>query len=151
MCEKIEEPVYTDIRIEADMNGRTAKCEAVGVATGRGEPIRNPVTGAEHRVGIVLPNGFEYTRNEVGRGWSQSEGLGGVQAGRQLCPLVRAAFGPKRGRRRSHSTDDEVPECGRFALAICRDKTAHRCWSAGQGVTARARLPASVVTDLMIL
>src|SRR5438093_10193031 len=44
MCEKIEEPVYTDIRIEADMNARTAKCEAAGVATGRGEPIRNPVT-----------------------------------------------------------------------------------------------------------
>jgi hypothetical protein len=74
MCEKIEEPVYTDIRIEVDMNGRTAKCEAAGVATGRGEPIRNPVTGAEHRAGILLPNGFEYTRNEVGRGWSESRG-----------------------------------------------------------------------------
>ena len=74
MCEKIEQPVYTDIRIEVDMNGRTAKCEAAGVATGRGEPIRNPVTGAEHRAGILLPNGFEYTRNEVGRGWSESQG-----------------------------------------------------------------------------
>jgi hypothetical protein len=56
------------------MAARTASCEAKGVASGRGEPIRNPVTGAEHRVGIVLPNGFEYTQNEVGRGWSSSTG-----------------------------------------------------------------------------
>jgi hypothetical protein len=74
MCETIHEPIYTDIKIEADMNARSARCEAAGIATGRGEPIRNPVTNAEHRAGIVLPNGFEYTQNEVGRGWSSSEG-----------------------------------------------------------------------------
>ena len=74
MCEKIQDAVFTDIRIEADMDARRAQCEAADIATGRGEPIRNPVTGAEHRVGIVLPGGFEYTRNEVGRGWSQSQG-----------------------------------------------------------------------------
>ena len=74
MCDTVHEPVRAAIRIAMDMNARTATCEAVGVATGRGEPIKNPVTGAEHRVGIVLPNGFEYTRNEVGRGWSASAG-----------------------------------------------------------------------------
>jgi hypothetical protein len=73
-CEKIHDPVYCQIKINADMAARVAKCEAVGVASGRGEPIRNPVTGAEHRVGIVLPHGFEYTQNEVGRGWSESVG-----------------------------------------------------------------------------
>ena len=56
------------------MDTRTAKCEAHGAASIRGEPIRNPVTGAEHRVGIVLPNGFEFTRNECGRGWGSSSG-----------------------------------------------------------------------------
>jgi hypothetical protein len=30
------------------------------------------VTGREHRVGIVIPDGFEFDRNEVGRGWSTS-------------------------------------------------------------------------------
>lgn len=74
MCDTIHEPVYTSISFDADMDARSASCEAVGVATGRGEPIRNPVTGDEHRVGIVLPNGFEYTQNEVGRGWSSSSG-----------------------------------------------------------------------------
>jgi hypothetical protein len=74
MCETVHDPVYTDIRIDVDKDKRAATCEAVGFATGRGEPIRNPVTGAEHRVGIVLPNGFEFTQNEVGRGWSTSSG-----------------------------------------------------------------------------
>jgi len=73
-CEKIHDPVFAEIRIDADMTTRSAKCEALGIASGRGQPILNPVTGKEHRVGIVLPNGFEYTQNEVGRGWSQSSG-----------------------------------------------------------------------------
>ena len=74
MCDTIRDPIYTDIRIDLDMKARSARCEAAGVASGRGEPIRNAVTGAEHRVGIVLPNGFEFTQNEVGRGWSDSSG-----------------------------------------------------------------------------
>ena len=74
MCEKIADPVRAPIKVELDMEKRSARCEAKGAATGRGEPIKNPVTGAEHRVGIVLPHGFEYSRNEVGRGWSSSSG-----------------------------------------------------------------------------
>jgi hypothetical protein len=74
MCSTIHEPVFTEIVFDADMEGRMARCEAVGIAIGRGEPIRNPVTLAEHRVRINLPNGFEYLQNEVGRGWSTSLG-----------------------------------------------------------------------------
>ncbi|WP_324763944.1 DUF1326 domain-containing protein (plasmid) [Sinorhizobium meliloti] len=72
MCETVRDPIYTTISIDVDMKARRAKCKAEGVAIGRGEPILNPVTGYEHRVGILLPNGFEYERNEVGRGWSSS-------------------------------------------------------------------------------
>ena len=74
MCETIHDPVYAKITIDADMAARSATCEASGVAFGRGQPILNAVTGKEHRVGIILPNGFEYTQNEVGRGWSESTG-----------------------------------------------------------------------------
>ena len=47
---------------------------ALGVALpgwidARGEPIRNPVTGEEHRARINLPHGFEYDTCEIGRGW----------------------------------------------------------------------------------
>jgi hypothetical protein len=74
MCETVNDPVYTEISIDLDMAARRAHCMAKGAVTGRGEPILNPVTGAEHRVGIRLPNGFEYEQNEVGRGWSTSSG-----------------------------------------------------------------------------
>jgi hypothetical protein len=39
-----------------------------------GEPIRNPVTGAEHRARIDLPHGFEYELAEVGSATSRSQG-----------------------------------------------------------------------------
>jgi hypothetical protein len=37
-----------------------------GVVETIGEPIRNPVTGAEHRARIDLPYGFEYRIAEMG-------------------------------------------------------------------------------------
>ena len=77
MCETVLPPVHTRIGIDLDMQARKATCSADNTALGRGEPILNPVTGQEHRAGIVLPNGFEYGQNEVGRGWSTS--AGGVQ------------------------------------------------------------------------
>ncbi len=74
MCDTIHDPVFAPIRFEADMTARRADCEADGIAKARGEPILNPVTGAEHQVGIHMGAGFEFERNEVGRGWSSSTG-----------------------------------------------------------------------------
>jgi hypothetical protein len=74
MCDTIHEPVCTRVEIEMDMEARTARCRAEGLAEARGEPIRNPVTGAEHRVGILQPKGFEYEVSEIGRGWSEATG-----------------------------------------------------------------------------
>jgi len=39
-----------------------------------GEPIRNPVTGAEHRARIDLPHGFEFRIAEVGSGTTRATG-----------------------------------------------------------------------------
>jgi len=44
-----------------------------GYMASRGEPILNPITGAEHRIRIDNPNGFEFHLAEVGRGWSKTE------------------------------------------------------------------------------
>jgi len=38
----------------------------------RGAPILNPITGAEHRVRIEQPNGFEFAVAEIGRGWAKT-------------------------------------------------------------------------------
>ena len=36
-----------------------------GVLDSKIEPIRNPVTGDEHRVRIVMPGGFEFEEAEI--------------------------------------------------------------------------------------
>ena len=74
MCDTIHDPIHAKISIDFDSERRQAKCQAGGMATGRGEPILNPVTKKEHRARIVLPNGMEYGQAEVGRGWSESSG-----------------------------------------------------------------------------
>jgi hypothetical protein len=72
MSDTVLDPIYTEIDVDLDMDLRRANCDAKGAATVRGGPILNPVTKAEFRGGIVLPNGFEYGQCEVGRGWSES-------------------------------------------------------------------------------
>ena len=69
--EKVHEPIFAPIDLEVDIGARRARVSVAGVTEGRGEPILNPVTGAEHRARIDLPNGFEYTLAEIGRGWTK--------------------------------------------------------------------------------
>ena len=73
-CDTLHEPIIADIEFELDVDGRTARALIDGVLETRGAPILNPVTGAEHRVRIEQPNGFEFTIAEIGRGWSKTEG-----------------------------------------------------------------------------
>ena len=72
--EKLHEPIFTDIEFEVDVDARRARLKVPGYIETRGEPIVNPVTGAEHRVRIDMPNGFEYRLAEIGRGWSKTTG-----------------------------------------------------------------------------
>ena len=70
--EKVHEPIFARIDLDVDVDKRRARVVVPGVSDGRGEPIKNPVTGAEHRVRIDMPNGFEYTLAEIGRGWTKT-------------------------------------------------------------------------------
>lgn len=72
--EKMYDPIFAPIEFEADVNKRSAKLRVAGVVESRGEPIRNPVTGEEHRARINLDKGFEYITAEVARGWSEATG-----------------------------------------------------------------------------
>jgi hypothetical protein len=72
--EEVLPPDFKPIEVSIDVDGRTAKVNVDGYVQMRGEPIRNPVTGAEHRARIDLPNGFEYTIAEMGSGSSKSRG-----------------------------------------------------------------------------
>lgn len=74
MLTKGYDPVFTDIDFAVDIEKRRAHLKVAGLIEQRGEPIVNPVTGAEYRGRIDLPNGFEYTIAEMGRGWSKTMG-----------------------------------------------------------------------------
>ena len=67
------EPIVAKIEFDADIEGRTASGSSAGLFQTRATPIRNPVTGDEHRAQIVLPNGLEFTVAEVGSGTSTTE------------------------------------------------------------------------------
>jgi len=69
---KVHDPIFSHIDFEADIDRRLGRLVVRGVTEGRGEPIKNPVTGAEHRVRIDMPNGFEYSLAEIGRGWTKA-------------------------------------------------------------------------------
>jgi len=71
---KVHQPVFADIDIAIDMEKHRSRLHVPGYIDQHGEPIRNPVTGAEFRGLIELPNGFEYFRAEMARGWSKTKG-----------------------------------------------------------------------------
>lgn len=73
-CDTVHEPIVADIDCAIDVGGRNASAKIEGVLEAKGAPILNPITGAEHRVRIVQPDGFEFAEVEIGRGWSKTMG-----------------------------------------------------------------------------
>ena len=65
---KVHDPLFKPIRIDANLEARTATVEVEGLFEARVEPIRNPVTGQSVRAQIVLPAGFEYERADAASG-----------------------------------------------------------------------------------
>ena len=77
MTTSVLEPLFKPIDFEVDVEARTARLSVPGVIEGRGEPIRNPVTGNIHRARIDLPHGFEYEIAEIGSGTTKT--MGGIE------------------------------------------------------------------------
>ncbi len=72
--DQLFDPDFAPIEIEVDVEARTGRISVPRLVEGRGEPIRNPVTGQPHRARIDLPEGFEYSIAEVGSATSKSTG-----------------------------------------------------------------------------
>ncbi|QDL90560.1 DUF1326 domain-containing protein [Paroceanicella profunda] len=100
MAPRKHETLYRPIRMEVDIAARTGVIAVEGVFETRAEPIRNPVTGAEHRARIDLPHGFEYNIAEVGSGTSRTFGAveisGNIDSYAQFCELHLSQNGPIR-------------------------------------------------------
>ena len=68
------EPLFRPIEFEVDVEARCGRFHVPGIIETVGEPIRNPVTGAEHRVRIDLPAGFEFRIAEIGSATTRATG-----------------------------------------------------------------------------
>ena len=71
---KIHDPVFVPFEFSFDKDRRVAKLIARGVLETEVEPIKNPVTGAEHRIQVVMPDGFEHRGAEVASATIRSMG-----------------------------------------------------------------------------
>jgi hypothetical protein len=74
MCATVHEPLFKPIEISIDISGRSGTLRVPGVIDVEIEPIRNPVTGAEHTAQISLPLGKEFTFAEVASGTTKGTG-----------------------------------------------------------------------------
>jgi hypothetical protein len=72
--ETLHEPAFVPIQFEVDVTGRRGSLSIPGYVEMTGEPIRNPVTDAEARAQICLPDGFEYEVAEIGSASSRTTG-----------------------------------------------------------------------------
>jgi len=60
------ETLFAPISFKVDREKRRATVRIHDIGETNIEPIKNPVTGEEHRARIVLPDGFEYKEAEMG-------------------------------------------------------------------------------------
>ena len=72
--EQAFDPIFARIDFDVDVDARRGRIHVDGVFDLAGDPILNPVSGAEHRARIDLPHGFEYELAEIGSGTSRSQG-----------------------------------------------------------------------------
>jgi hypothetical protein len=74
---KFLDPVFAPIAFEFDLEARRARVSIPGVLETETQPILNPVTGAVHRIAVVVPEGFEHRRGEIAS--SRIASTGGIK------------------------------------------------------------------------
>ncbi len=88
MCTTVHEPLYKLIELEIDLKGRTAKLNVPGLVDTAVEPLKNPVTGAEHQAQIGLPFGKEFHQAEVASGTTKATGTIALEFANSHAHLV---------------------------------------------------------------
>lgn len=71
---KMHDPIFAPVSFQFDQEARTARVDIPGALATTVEPIKNPVTGAPHRIRVVMPEGFEHIEGEVASADIRSEG-----------------------------------------------------------------------------
>lgn len=65
ITEKVLDPIFAPIEFSFDLQKRRSRVDVRGALLTETQPIRNPVTGAEHRIQVMMPEGFEHRGAEV--------------------------------------------------------------------------------------
>jgi len=74
-CTEVCETLYLPIRLEADLERRTAQVEIPGILNSTGYPIINRFNGEPFHVALARPSGsFEFTYAEIGLGTTSVSG-----------------------------------------------------------------------------
>jgi hypothetical protein len=73
MCSTSLPPIYKPISLEVDVEARRAKVSVPGIVETTVEPIKNPVSGVDHRARIDLPMGKEFHLAEVASGTTKAK------------------------------------------------------------------------------
>jgi hypothetical protein len=71
---KMHDPIFAPVSFAFDKVARTARVTIPGVLETDVEPIKNPVTGAPHRIQVVMPEGFEHNVGEIASANVRSSG-----------------------------------------------------------------------------
>lgn len=74
MCETVHEPIVGAINLTVDFENRIGELSVPGVLETAVEPLRNVVSGAEHRARIDLSAGKEFNLAEVASGTTKGKG-----------------------------------------------------------------------------
>ncbi len=61
----MHDPVFAPVEYRFDQEARVARLVVPGVLETEVEPIKNPVTGADHRIQVMMPEGFEHRLGEI--------------------------------------------------------------------------------------
>jgi hypothetical protein len=70
----MHDPIFAPVEFRFDKDARTARLSIPGVLETDVEPIKNPVTGAAHRIKVVMPEGFEHIEGEIASSNIRSSG-----------------------------------------------------------------------------
>jgi hypothetical protein len=89
------DPIFAKLEFSCDIEKRAASFKVPGVLDLKLEPIKNPVTGKDHRALIVLPEGFEFRSAEMASADIDSKGTDlGMRHEKVYGALWYAAYGP---------------------------------------------------------
>ena len=78
-------------KITIEGSGRKSTFRAEGVGEGRGDTLKNSVTGEDHLVDVHLPSGFIWKKGECGQG-SFHAAAAGLSVAAQKTNWIRYEF-----------------------------------------------------------